>query len=339
MNGNLSHNLPQLVTDRNRILRSDTMQPVLLRGVNRSGMEYTEPSDAGFLPAAGFTEDEVREIVLNWRANIIRLPFNQDWALRGRYDHSAEEYLLSLDQVISWAAAFGAYTILDLQWLDADTVYGHTRDGNQQRRPNRIAPTPDANTNRLWDTLAARYKNEPAVLFDLFNEPHDPLSDDFMPIHVVDAEGEVTESDADFVGAEEWGRWAAYLVARVRSVRSAGLILVEGVDWAFDLRGVRVEAPDIVYSAHIYPNRAERTWERALGRAQEVPVFVGEWGGADADLDFGRSLAERMRRSGLGWTAWSWVDYPLLIREPRAPLYQPTPFGELVRSELRRETD
>jgi hypothetical protein len=338
MNGELSHNLPQLITSGNRILRADDRQPVLLRGLNRSGLEYSEPSEAGFLAAAGLTEDEIREMVLNWRANIIRLPFNQDWVLRGRNGHPAAEYMASLDQAISWAAALGAYTILDLQWLDADTAYGHTRDANQEKKPNRVAPTPDAGTILLWETLSARYKDEPAVVFDLFNEPHDPLDDDFLPIHLVDEDGSVTESDAGFVGAEEWGNWAAYLVSRVRRVRPAGLILVGGVDWAFDLRGIRVDAPGIVYSAHIYPNHARHSWDKALGRAGEVPVFVGEWGGTDADLDFGRTLADRMRLLGLGWTAWSWADYPPLVREPRAP-YEPTAFGELVRSELKRDAD
>ena len=335
MNGELSHNLPQLTTSGNRILRADTRTPVLLRGLNRSGMEYSEPSAAGFLAAAGLTEAEIREMVLNWRANIIRLPFNQDWVLRGRNSHPAAEYLASLDQAISWASALGAYTILDLQWLDADTAYGYTQDSNQEKKPNRVAPTPDANTIQLWDILGDRYKDEPAVLFDLFNEPHDALNDDFMPIHLVDADGNVTESDDGSVGAEEWGAWASYLVARVRRIRPAGLILVGGVDWAFDLRDIWVDAPDIVYSAHIYPNRAEHSWDKALGRAGEVPVFIGEWGGTGTDLDFGRSLAERMRQLGLSWTAWSWVDYPPLVREPRAPLYEPTEFGELVRTELQ----
>ena len=45
----------------------------------------------------------------------------------------------------------------------------------------RVAPTPDANSSVLWRTLAERYRDEPAVLFDLFNEPHDPLDDDFFP--------------------------------------------------------------------------------------------------------------------------------------------------------------
>jgi endoglucanase len=335
MQDELSHNLSKLVTSGNRIMRADTMGAVQLRGVNRSGLEYTEPSEAGFLAAAGLTEDEVREIVLNWRANIIRLPFNQDWALRGRRGFSAEAYLASLDQVISWASALGAYTILDLQWLDAETVYGTTRDQNNEKQPNRVAPTPDAGSITLWKTLAERYRDEPAVLFDLFNEPHDPLDDDFLPIHLIGPAGDVLESDADFVGPEDWLPWAARLIAEVRQIRPEGLILVGGVDWAFDLRQVRLDVSNIVYSTHIYPNRKPDVWSRALGGCGQVPVFVGEWGGTEKDLEFGRQLASLMRQQGLGWAAWGWVDNPQLVEAPRAPNYQPTQFGDLVRAELR----
>jgi len=337
MRGELSHNLPGLTTSGSRILRSDTMQPVLLRGVNRSGLEYTEPSDAGFLAAAGLSEDEIREIVLNWRSTVIRLPFNQDWALRGRNGHPAEEYLSSLDQVISWAAALGAYTILDLQWLDAETAYGHTKDTHRRKTPNHVAPAPDADTIVLWRTLGARYRDEPAVLFDLFNEPHDSLGDDFLPIHVVGPNGDVVESGSPFVGPEEWVPWAERLLTEVREVRPDGIILVGGVDWAFDLRGILLEAPNVVYSAHIYPNRKPEVWWKALSGCANMPVFVGEWGGTADDLDFGQALANRIRQEGLGWTAWSWVDYPQLVQPPRAPNYEPTAFGELVRSELRAQ--
>ena len=100
MNGQLSHGLATLITAGSRLLRADQMRPVLLRGVNRSGMEYSEPGVDGFLAAAHITQDEIREIVQGWRANVIRLPFNQDWCLNGRGAQSAEAYLASLDQVI-----------------------------------------------------------------------------------------------------------------------------------------------------------------------------------------------------------------------------------------------
>jgi hypothetical protein len=72
-------------------------------------------------------------------------------------------------------------------------------------------------------------------------------------------------------------------------------------------------------------------WRKALGNSSQVPIFVGEWGGTEQDLRFGRVLTSRMRRLELGWTAWSWADEPRLV-EPAS--YEPTPFGELVRNEL-----
>ena len=336
MPGELSGGLPQLSTEGNRVFRTDTGEPFILRGVNRSGLEYTEPTSDGFLPAADFTEAEAAEIVRNWRCNVVRIPFNQDWALRGRRGYTGEQYLASLDRVISWLAELGAYTILDLQWLDADTVYGHIRDDRGTEYDNHVAPTPNADTIPLWRTLAARYRDEPAVLFDLFSEPHDRLSDDYYPIHVIGPDGAVLESDSSTVGPEVWTGWANRLITEVREVRPTGLILVSGDSWAFELHRVWLDATNIIYSTHIYHDREPDTWWKSLGRAAEVPVFVGEWGGTDAHLDFGRRLARVLWDLGLGWTAWSWVDYPQLIQPPRSPVFRPTAFGELVRGELSR---
>ena len=334
MTGELSHGLPELIASGNRILRSDTGQPILLRGVNRSGLEYTQPSASGFLAAAGLTAGEIQHIAEDWRCTILRVPFNQAWALYGTNGHSAEEYLAALDQVIDWAAAQGIYTVLDLQWLDADTAYGFTVDQTGAKVANHVPPLPNLDTVSLWTTLAQRYCHEPAVLFDLFNEPHQPLEDDSNPLYLVDSDGSIGESNTRFAGWQEWLGWADLLISAVRLTRPGGLILLGGVDWAFDLRGIRIDAPGIVYSAHIYPNRKPSTWWQAIGGAKEVPVFLGEWGGTDNDLAFGRRLLKAIEARGLGWTAWSWVDYPPLVQSPREPDYRPTAFGELVRNAL-----
>jgi len=73
MNGELSHGLPALITSGNRILRASDRTPVLLRGVNRSGLEYSEPAPDGFLAAAQIDKDEIREIVAGWRSNVLRI--------------------------------------------------------------------------------------------------------------------------------------------------------------------------------------------------------------------------------------------------------------------------
>jgi hypothetical protein len=334
MPAELSHGLPELITRGNRIVRADTMHSILLRGVNRSGLEYAEPSDAGFLSGASLNFDEIAHICLGWRCNVLRLPFNQASALYGKNGHSAEQYLSAIDQVISWAASCGCYTILDLQWLDTETVYGSCKDSSGARVPNHVAPLPNPDTIPLWDTLALRYRDEPAVLFDLLNEPHPRCQDDHNALHLVGSRGEILQSDAHSVGPQEWLAWATLLVSRIRQRRPRGLILVGGTNWAFDLRRIRIDAPNIVYSAHIYPNRKPSTWWKAISRSNQVPVFIGEWGGTESDLAFGRRLAKEMQSRGLGWTAWSWADHPHLVQSPRAPDYMPTAFGEMVRAEL-----
>lgn len=335
MNGELSHGLPALITSGNRILRVDQMRPVLLRGVNRSGLEYSEPNAAGFLSAARITQDEIREIILGWRSNILRVPFNQDWCLNGRNGHSAEEYLASLDQVIAWASELNAYTILDLQWLDRDTAYGTTSDPVNGKNVNHVPPTPNEQTIALWCILAERYRDEPAVLFDLLNEPHNALEDDPNPLHLVGPNGMIVASGKKRFTAREWSGWATLLTTVIEKIRPDGLILVGGVDWAFDLRSVQVDAPNIVYSTHIYDNRSRKDWHKALARYEDVPIFVGEWGGTEQNVEFGEEFASVLRNFQLGWTAWSWADFPHLVARTQTASFEPTPFGSLVRNELR----
>jgi endoglucanase len=339
MNGELSHGLPALITAGNRILRSDRIAPMLLRGVNRSGLEYAEPGTGGFLSAARINRSEIQEIVSEWRSNVIRIPFNQDWCLNGRGSYTAEDYLASLDQVISWASEMGAYSILDLQWLDADTAYGTSDHPGQGRVTNRVPPTPNELTIDLWRILASRYKNESAILFDLLNEPHDALDDDPHPLNLIGADGAVVSSNQKHFPAREWVRWASLLTTVIRDIKSEGILLIGGVNWAFDLSEIVVDAPNIVYSTHVYANRSRKLWPRALGRHREVPVFVGEWGGAEQDLEFGVDFARELQRRGLGWTAWSWSDFPRLVTQTRGPAFEPTPFGALVRDELTSSDD
>jgi hypothetical protein len=334
MNGDLSHGLPRVITQGNRILRADSNEAIRLRGVNRSGLEYSEPGAAGFLASTGITMEEMQEITLGWRSQIVRVPFNQDWILHGRGGQPASEYLSAIDQVIDWAATFGAYTLLDLQWLNGDTVYG--RLNNENRSANHVAPLPNAFTIDAWAKLAEYYREEPAVLFDLFTEPHDPLDDDFSTLFLIDESGAPTESDANLVTAEEWLPWAGRLVDVIRQIHPTSLIFVGGIDWAFDLSHIRLGVPNIVYSTHVYPNRSPQRWPEAFGHsANDVPVFLGEWGGEENDLDWGKQLAVFLRSSPVvGWTAWSWQDRPYLLKTPRPP-YLPTPFGSLVQAELR----
>ena len=321
MNGELSNGLAALGTSGNRIISIATGEPILLRGVNRSGLEYAGPDEQGFLSGASLSRPEIEFIVKEWRCNIIRLPFNQDFVLRGRQGRSGEDYQKAIDQVIYWASLFGAYTLLDLQWLDADRVYGGNR--------NFVAPLPNIESLELWTTLARRYRNEPAVLYDLFNEPHDRLDDDPFPLNKED--GTTYPPGHKSVTMREWQPWARKLTQAVRDENPDALVFVAGTNWAYDLRGMPMDMENIVYSTHVYPNKG-RNWAGAFGNlSKSSPVFVGEFGGGDTpgDLEFVQSLMRYTEELEIGWTAWSWSNEPFLVTR-----YVPTAFGEAVRQKL-----
>ena len=321
MNGELSNGLAALETSGNRIISVASGDPIILRGINRSGLEYSGADEQGFLSGASLSRAEIEFIVKEWRCNIIRLPFNQDFVLRGRQGRSGEEYQKAIDQVIYWASLFGAYTLLDLQWLDADRVYGGDR--------NFVAPLPNIESVELWTTLSRRYQSEPAVLYDLFNEPHDRLDDDPFPLNKED--GTTYPPGQKSVTMKEWQPWARKLTQAVREENPGALVFVGGTNWAYDLRGMPMDVGNLVYSTHVYPNKG-RNWPEAFGDlSRSKPVFVGEFGGSDSlgDLDFVQSLMRFMEELEIGWTAWSWSNEPFLVTR-----YIPTAFGEAVRQKL-----
>jgi Cellulase (glycosyl hydrolase family 5) len=311
VNGELSNSLSGLGASGNRIISVATGVPVILRGINRSGLEYAGPDEQGFLSGAAISRSEIEVIVRDWSCNIIRLPFNQDFVLRGRKGHSGEEYLKALDQIIYWASSLGAYTLLDLQWLDADRIYGGRR--------NFVAPLPNLKSVDLWTILARRYRDE----------PHDRLEDDPFPLNKED--GSTYPSNWMTVTMKEWQPWARMLTNAIQNENPNALVFIAGTNWAYDLRGMPMDLENVVYSTHVYPNKGN-DWPEAFGNlSKTVPVFVGEFGGQDTpnDLDFVRRLMQYMQELEIGWTAWSWSDEPYLVARHAA-----TAFGDMVRRQL-----
>jgi len=323
MNGELSSGRPRLATSGNRIVTAATGLPVLLRGVNRSGLEWAEPDEEGFCSAAGISREETEFIVSEWNCNILRLPLNQDWALNGRGRYSGEQYLVEIDRVVSWAARAGAYTLLDLQWLEADRPFGGKR--------NFVAPLPNRESCDFWHVLASRYRDEPAVLYDLFSEPHDRLPDDPRPL--IRDDGFFYPLNHRRVTGAEWRPWALRLIDIIRSTHREALIFVSGINWGYDLSGMPLNRANLVYSTHVYRNKGSN-WKSAFGSlAASVPVFAGEWGGHDEDVQWGKSLVHYFDVLEMGWTAWSWSNEPYLVN-----YLLPTTFGDIVRTHLQRPT-
>jgi len=278
--------LPWLSTSGHKIV-DDTGQQVILHGVNRSGLEYDR------IGGNRINKQEIDHICNEWQAKIIRLPFNQEWMTNNVI------YQQKIDEIIGWIKKHGVYILLDLQWENESV---------------KIPAIPNEQAITMWRDIAFRYKDEPAVLYDIHNEAH----------------------DIDF---NSWRNRAVQIIESIQEVHPKALILVSGLNWASDISmwaSNPLDHQNIVYSVHVYPNwGGSSTWDRRFGNfSQNIPIFCGEFGGEDQDIQWGKDLIRYLYQHRLGWCAWSWVDWPHLT--DRDDHLTPTPFGSLVKSYLQR---
>lgn len=206
-----NHTLPWLHTQGNRIVNADD-EPVMLCGVNRSGLEYNKRGE-------GISLEEVTYIRNNWKAQIIRLPFNQDWITN---DMSYEAYF---DTVIGWVNNNDMYAMLDLQWENTKV---------------RIPKIPNIESVDMWKMLATKYKDNPGVLYDIHNEAHDTTWDAWREraSQIIEGIQSVHPKALIFVSGLDWAYdlrgWQEQPLPYDNIVYSTHPYFFKGEPWAWD---------------------------------------------------------------------------------------------------------
>jgi hypothetical protein len=305
---------------------------VRLRGVNAASLEWTSDGEGRIL-------DTVKVAVKDWRVNVIRLPLSQDrWF--GKAPEQKDEgksYRALVKQIVEFCAENACYIMLELHWSDAGE-WGKNIGQHVM---------PDRNSVAYWQDLAQTYKNHPAVLFDLYNEPHDVSWDVWLK------GGKVKERDRrgrreltfEAVGMQE-------LLDTVRGTGARNVVVVGGIDWAYDmsgfLAGKQLADPNgngVVYANHAYPNKGDTVarWVKKMeAAAGKLPVIVSEFGteekgpssaGPGAE-QWVRDVLTALHAHGWDWIAWDMHPHagPRLISDWK---YTPTPgFGVLVKAAL-----
>jgi hypothetical protein len=260
----------ELHVEGNRVLSKDG-KAVWLQGVNVVSLEFLVQGD--------HLLKSILVAVDDWKSNIIRLPVKEEyWFGRtsGQKDGGAA-YRELVENAITLAANRGAYVLLDLHRFRA----------------------PRQEHADFWKDAAAKFQNHPAVLFDLFNEPHGTSWEVWRDGGFVAEKKKPSDEDA-FLTAEEKARSAGgfqsigmqALIDAVRSTGARNIVVPGGLDWAYDLSGIAkgFELKDatgngIIYSTHIYPWK--RDWEeKVLVVAGKHPILVGEVGADVKKMDF-----------------------------------------------------
>ncbi len=261
-----------------------------------------------------------------WNANVVRIALNQDFWLPGSA-LSDPNYPALVDDAIRWAEMAGMDVFLDLHWSDRGVLGSCSpANGCQQLMP-------DANSLTFWSQVAARYQNDGRVAFELYNEPHDVSWDVWR------------NGGTTFEGWQAVGMQSLY--DAVRATGAQNLVVIGGLDWAYDLSGVpanRISGYNIVYATHPYtsPDRTLRPpsdWDRAFGFLTSTdPVVATEFGvlnDSQCRFDYDTQLIDYADAHLAGWTAWAWYPggctFPAVVYDWAGT---PSPTGTLVRSAL-----
>ncbi|HEV2471771.1 MAG TPA: cellulase family glycosylhydrolase, partial [Chthonomonadales bacterium] len=293
-------------------------------------MEWTSDGEGHILTT-------VKTAIEDWHVNIIRLPLSQDrWFGKApEQKDGGAAYRALVKQVVDLCRSNNCYILLDLHWSDAD-------DWGKQIGQHLM---PDENSLAFWKDFAKVYRNNPAVLFDLYNEPHD------VPWDVWRDGGTVTER-MRFSGSEITYRAVGMqqLLDAVRAAGARNVVVAGGLNWAYDmtgfLNGKQLSDPHgngVIYANHNYPIKGDTVaqWLAEMETAAaRVPVIVSEFGagsfgraGNQGD-QWIRSVLQILHDKRWNWIAWDMHPRagPTLISDWN---YTPTPgFGVYVKEEL-----
>jgi endoglucanase len=294
---------------------------VRLLGVSRSSFEYACAQGWGM--KQGPIDRLAIAAMKTWRINVVRVPLNEACWLglpNVKPEYGGAPYRRAVVAYVQRLRVAGLYVIIDLH----RSAPGSTPALGQQRHA-------DADHSpAFWRSVAAAFRGNPSVLFDLYNEPHD-ISWKCWRDGCRTAEG-----------------WAAagmqQLVNAVRSTGAKQPILLGGLNWANDLSGwlqwrPRDPARQLVASVHVYDGNAcgdERCWNSIIGKvAKQVPVVTGEIGEGDCGHRYIDRYMSWADAHGVSYIAWAWnawgCEKPGLIEDYDGT---PTPYGEGFRRHL-----
>ncbi len=294
-------------------------RPHIFHGVDRPSLEW---DSAGL----NITRADFALMSSTWNANVVRIGLNQDFWLAGS-PLADPGYSALVDDAIHWAEMAGLDVILDLHWSDQGVLGSCPPSAGCQQL------MPDANSLTFWSQVAARYANDGRVAFELYNEPHD------VPWNVW-LSGGLTFQGWQAVGMQQ-------LYDAVRATGAQNLVMIGGLDWAYDLSGVpanRVAGYNIVYTTHPYTStdgtsRPPRDWDRAWGSLTRTdPVVATEFGVLNdlaCTTGYDAQVIQYADAHFAGWTAWAWFPggctFPAIVTDWAGT---PSPTGVVVQSAL-----
>lgn len=265
-------------------------RPLVIRGLQRFGLEGGTNNP---LP----TNAEIGQLKL-WGANEVRISLGEQRWLATSCHYEAD-YPTVVDRVVRWVTSRGMVALLNLHFSSIGPC----------GKPGLTPMADDPGSITFWQEVANRYKSNPLVAFDLFNEPH------VGPSTWLD--GGTFEADGQTVQAAGMQQ----LYDTVRATGATNLVVVSGPDYADHPPTQLVQGTNIAYAAHAYQCEASpppscttpRPYDAAVPLhhwvdfAKTHPVIVTEFGWPDGDNGtYNANVISYAEAHGWGWSGFAW---------------------------------
>jgi hypothetical protein len=301
-----------------------TCAPHRFVGLARSGLE-SWPTGDDRLYDPTLARDDFRNI-RNWGSNIVRIPLNPAYWVKtaAHYDPG---YPVQVDSAIFRAHSQGLDVVIDMHFSDR---------GDPANKAYRLERMADANHGiQFWKEVAARYKNDGRVLFELYNEPHDISWDTWL-------NGGPSGDGFQTAGYQQ-------LYDAVRSTGAHNLVIVNGLNWGYDMRQAgthMLNGYNVIYGTHVYdwPEKQPARWDQDFGYlAAKVPVMIGEFGTTNCGTAYYKWVMDYADQHNISWLSWAWyappANRPDLICSFAALITDwggtPSPMGAVVKARLQ----
>lgn len=298
-------------------------QVLFLHGVDRGQTEYECMDGTDVTPRT----QAVVNAIKSWNANIVRVPLNEDCWL-GINTNSKNAAYMGVPyrrNILNWVNLLTSNNLVVIVDLHSNAP-GATPSTNQ-------LPMPDADhAPAYWKSVAAVFKSNSSVIFDLFNEP----------LPYFDIENQYAKGSS----GTAWQCWlnggnictgdpkityaAVGMQALVNAVRQTGarnVLMLGGLQYSNDLTQWLAHKPidpqnNLVASWHVYAMNScanQSCWDSKIAPvAAQVPLIAGEFGigppaitrKTDCDAPFLNSLWSFFDNHQLGYVVWKFNVWP-----------------------------
>lgn len=335
-----------------------------LRGANISGLENTPiqgwaTSSDGYnnWGDSGLGTEPDWSLLAAWHMNAVRLPLNESSWLgtactnpntgAKQNPDPGGNYRATVQKSVADAVAAGLYVILDLHWSAPGSycATGQTQMANQE------------NSISFWTSIANTFKANPAVMFELFNEPFglskypiptsdwSILRDGGLYASFVHQNSNTGAMDVTTLTWQATGMQA--MLDAVRATGATNVVLVGTMGWNGDLRQWSIFAPSdpigqMAVAWHVYPwhkDHSKPAWTgmgnqyvSAANITTQLPIVITETG-------LSATLAQNLLpwadgTRSVSYLFWSWNPWGKpwdLIRDASGT---PTEFGAYYKTHL-----